>query len=89
MSFNATRGSKPVPPPSSMDVATETFVELEAYKEREKKVRAPTKPAAPLQDIETILGIAERLYHLPGGKNGKGVVGQTCARLREWLEKIK
>ena len=54
--------------------------------------RAPTKPRAPTmdavlrQDILTLVGLAERLYHLPGGKNGRGVIGQVCLRVRKKME---
>jgi hypothetical protein len=46
------------------------------------RAETPRIPPEIVQDLETVLHVAEALYHLPGGKNGKGAVGMAVLRLR-------
>ena len=55
-------------------------------KEAESATAATKTPAVDdtlKQDILELLGIAERMYHLPGGSNGNGTTGRLCLRVRE------
>ena len=61
-------------------------VDVEEKEKPAPKSRAPTIDPVLRQDILTLVGLAERLYHLPGGKNGRGVIGQVCLRVRKKME---